>query len=256
MEGRGLTEERQKRKQLACIYNMRREDFANTPSYEDYCEMAEDVAYRWIRGDAEAEREKEAYLAANADAIRARNDRNALGERATRQQLVQAHREAEQARAAARAHELAVQAAYRREREAAQTRIQLGELSAADATARQDSRVAKRVKRQAEKQEQQLQMQQALMENGATRPDEPGWAAKDATFQPSTFGVGPALGRLPQPLGQVTLHAAGQAQIGNSYRGVLSADDLAKLLEKCRATHPGESLWRKREMFELYQKAQ
>ena len=212
--------ERKIRQRLDKIYNCDREDFADTPQYEDWCEEAEDVAYRLVQGGeeaAQAEQQVKAYKTEHGEAIVARNVRREQRRRAEHAAVVEAvkadeaawreaeEREAEEARARALAREEVL-------KQVAKGQVAVGR----QAQKHLEGRTQKRLKRDQEAKEQQQEQEEQ---------------AKKQQQQ--------AAGGLPRPLGQVAVHDTAQLVIGNSYRGPLSVDQRQHLLSVCKAAHPG-----------------
>jgi hypothetical protein len=76
------------RRRLSKIYNCSREDFASSPLYADYCEEAEDIAYRLIKGESALEEVIKAYKLAHHADIVARNQRHEAALRRERDQHI------------------------------------------------------------------------------------------------------------------------------------------------------------------------
>lgn len=227
-----LAKEMKIRRRLAKIYNAEREDFSSTPQYDDYCEQAEDVAYRLVEGDGEAEKEAQAHLDLHAAQVVQRNQRREQRDRRQREVLAQAGRDEAIKEKQAREEEEAEKSARAREREAVLTRVAAGQLAADSMERGLKARVAKRLARDRLDEENMREEKKNKLEESK--------AAESG-------GVGKAL---PRPLGQVAIHETQQASIHNSYGGQLSDEQLSVLLLRCQAAHAGLAVFRKRAKYE------
>lgn len=210
-----LSKELKLRRRLAKIYNRERADFASDEAFYAYQEMAEDVAYRAVRGE-DCEKEIAAYKAQHGPAIIARNQENEVKQREQRERDLREAEERRQRELEQREADRKEALARMREREKAIANIQKGEIEAAEAARRVESNLAKRRRRDEEVEEQQQQ----LVEQSKPKRE------KSA---------------LPRPIGAVAVMAKEQRAIGNSYMGQLTPEQLQQLYRVTACTSRGHA---------------
>lgn len=221
------------RKRLSKIFNETRADFPSDRAFFDYEEWVEDITYKIVHGIDKAGSEAivARYMKDNQAAIIERNREQEVRARAALQQL-----QAEQALADARREEMLREAAEeaserRKQREIVLSKVQLGQLVAGSLETELEAGLKRRLKRK------QALAEDAAAAGEAADADSQGFhtAAADTMYAPTQMA---AAKNVPKPVG-MTLHAATRAERQKdivSHRGVLSEEELERLLETCVAT--------------------